>query len=446
MSVEEILTLDAVALDRHQQRMVKFAHDAYPIFRSLTGAGVRETLALLKQDLPDLKVREVPTGTQVLDWEVPREWTVREAWIKGPDGAIVVDIKDHNLHLLGYSVPIHETLSLGDLEEHLYSLEDQPELIPYRTSYYVDRWGFCIAHQQRMALVPGDYEVFIDSTLDAGSLTYGELVLKGRSDREVLVSTHCCHPSLANDNLSGLAVVSSLASVLGSLKESERRYSYRFLFLPGTLGAITWLALHPEAAETVAHGLVAANLGDTGEFHYKMSRGGSLSESWPIDRAVEAAACQLGVDLVVEPFVPFGYDERQYCSPGYNLPIGSLSRTPWGRYPEYHTSADNLDLLSGAALKGSLQLFLAVCNELEQEKLYRSKHNQGEPQLGRRGLYRTLGGDDQGRERELALLWVLSLADGKRSLAQIAQRSGVSSELVGWAIEALLDPGLLEEV
>ena len=433
-------------LEEQQERMMRFVREAYPIFRSLTGPGVRETLELLKRDLPELTLHEVPTGTQVLDWEVPREWRVREAWIKGPGGELVVDIQDHNLHLLGYSVPVHTTLSLAELQDHLYSLEDQPELIPYRTSYYAERWGFCLPHQQREALVEGDYEVFIDSSLEAGSLTYGEFLLEGQSDQEVLVSTHCCHPSLANDNLSGLAVVSSLAAVLGARPKSERRYSYRFLFVPGTVGAITWLALNPLAAKTVSHGLVAANLGDSGEFHYKRSRGGTLSESWPIDRAVEAAAQRLDVKVVVEPFVPFGYDERQYCSPGFDLPVGSLSRTPWGRYPEYHTSADNLDLVSAEALAGSLELFLGICAQLEQETLYRSTQNQGEPQLGRRGLYRTLGGDDRGRERELALLWVLSLADGKRSVSQICERSGTSAELIDWALNALAETELLEQV
>ncbi len=434
------------SLPQRGQEMMAFAEKAYPIPRSLTGDGVRETLALLRADLPDLAIHEVPSGTPVLDWEVPKEWNVRSAWLRDANAETVVDFADHNLHLLGYSTSVSGRFTLDQLRPHLFSNPDVPDAIPYRTSYYAERWGFCLPDDQLRALEPGEYEVSVDTSLENGSLTYGELLLPGRSEREVLISTHCCHPSLANDNLSGLAVASTLARELASLERDQRRYSYRFLFVPGTIGAITWLARNPRVRERVVHGVVLANLGDSGDFHYKRSRGGTLAagEHWPIDRAVAQAAQRLDVPLIEEDFVPFGYDERQYCSPGFDLPVGSLSRTPWGRYPEYHTSKDDLSLVSADSLAGSLQLLVQVCAEIESMDTYRNALPNGEPQLGKRGLYRTLGGDDKGRERELALLWVLSLSDGRRSTADIARCSGLSIDRVDEAVEALLGSRLLE--
>ncbi len=414
---------------------------AYPICRSITGEGVRATLALLGEGLP-LEVHEVPTGTHVLDWEVPREWNVREAWIEDPAGRRVVDFADHNLHLLGYSAPFRGKLSRAELDAHLFSIPDRPELIPYRTSYYEERWGFCLAHRVRQGLIEGDYEVQVDTALEDGSLTYGEVLLPGRSQREVLFSCHVCHPSLANDNLSALAVTAALARRLAGLERSARRYSYRFLFVPGTIGAITWLARNSATVGRIDHGLVAANLGGEGGFHYKQSRRGDAE----IDRAVPRALADLGHQVEVESFIPFGYDERQYGSPGFNLPVGSLTRTPWGRYPEYHTSADNLELVRPDQLAGSLQAYLAVVALLEANHAYRNLNPHGEPQLGRRGLYRSLGGDDRGRERELALLWVLNQSDGEHSLLDIATRSGVPFVRLEEAAVALLGAGLLAEV
>ncbi|HVS12987.1 MAG TPA: DUF4910 domain-containing protein [Thermoanaerobaculia bacterium] len=423
-----------------------FVRRAYPIPRSLTGDGVRATLRLvrerlLRDDAP-LELREVPTGTPVLDWTVPREWNLREAWIVGPDGARVVDFADSSLHVVGYSVPVHCKLSRAELDEHLHSLPDRPHLIPYRTSYWTERWGFCLPHAQREALPDGEYEVRIDATLADGALTYGECVLPGATDREVLVSTHVCHPALANDNLSGIAVTAALAARLARLEPSERRHTWRFLFVPGTIGAIAWLARNEEVVRRVAHGLVAANLGDPGGFRYKRSRRGDA----PIDRLVEVALRDLGESLEVEDFVPFGYDERQYCSPGFDLPVGSLTRTPWGRYPEYHTSADDPSFLRPEALGGSLRAYLAVAAAIEGSRRYRNLSPKGEPQLGSRGLYRSLGGDEAGRERELALLWVLNQSDGSRDLLAVAERSGIALGHLEEAAAALLAAGLLEEI
>jgi aminopeptidase-like protein len=415
--------------------MLRLIAEAYPICRSITGDGVRRTLAMIRERIP-LEIREVPTGTPVLDWTVPREWNIRDAWIKDPSGRKVVDFQECNLHVLNYSVPVHKRLPLAELRKRLFTLPDKPDLIPYRTSYYKETWGFCLRHRTLEELPEGEYEVFVDSTLADGALTYGECLLPGDSEREVLLSTHVCHPSLCNDNLSGIAVMTELARELQA--RPRRRYSYRFHFIPGTIGSITWLALNDVKVD---HGLVAANLGDPGAFHYKKSRRGNSE----IDRAVLAVLKDSGEPFGVEEFVPFGYDERQYCSPGFNLAVGSLTRTPYGRYPEYHTSADNLDFVQPEALEGSLRTYLAVVDVLEGNRRYLNLNPKCEPQLGRRGLYRTIGGDESGRSRELALLWVLNLSDGENSLLDIAERSGMSFAAIRTAADALLAVGLLRE-
>lgn len=421
------------------EEMYSLIADLYPICRSITGDGVRRTLGMLRELIP-LEIHEVPSGTPAFDWTVPKEWNIRDAWIADPSGRKVVDFQACNLHVLNYSVPVHERLPLAELKKHLFTLPDKPDLIPYRTSYYKETWGFCLSHNQLQALPEGEYEVRIDSTLEDGSLTYGELFLPGESEREVLLSTHVCHPSLCNDNLSGVTVMTWLARELQA--RPRRRYSYRFLFIPGTIGSITWLARNEERAGRIAHGLVAANLGDPGTFHYKKSRRGDAE----IDRALLAVLEASGETFGVENFVPFGYDERQYSSPGFNLAVGSLTRTPYGRYPEYHTSADNLDFVRPEALEGSLRTYLAVMDVLEGNRRYLNLNPKCEPQLGRRGLYRTIGGDDAGRARELALLWVLNLSDGEYSLLDIAERSGLAFTAIREAADALLEVGLLREV
>lgn len=420
------------------EEMHRFIAEAYPICRSITGDGVRRTLAMIRERIP-LEVHEVPSGTPVFDWTVPKEWNIRDAWTKDSDGNKVIDFQACNLHVLNYSVPVHARLPLEELKKHLFTLPDKPDLIPYRTSYYKEAWGFCLSHNQLQTLPEGEYEVLIDSSLAEGSLTYGEFFLPGESEREVLLSTHVCHPSLCNDNLSGIAVMTWLARELQD--RPKRRYSYRFLFIPGTIGSITWLARNEERTGRIAHGLVTANLGDPGKFHYKRSRQGNAG----IDRAVTAVLQASGEEFGVEEFVPFGYDERQYCSPGFNLPVGSLTRTPWGRYPQYHTSADNLDFVRPKALEGSLRTYLAVVDVLEGNRRYLNLNPKCEPQLGRRGLYRTIGGDDAGRTRELALLWVLNLSDGQNDLLDISERSGMSFEAIRGAADALLGVGLLRE-
>ena len=411
----------------------------YPICRSITGDGVRQTLDILREYLPELQVREVPSGTPVLDWQVPLEWNIRDAWIKNSQGERVVDFRRHNLHVLGYSVPVRGWFSLPELREHLHSLPEQPGLIPYRTSYYTRAWGFCLTHNQLLSLEESEYEVCIDSTLAPGALTYGELLVPGELADEVLISSHICHPSLANDNLSAVAVAVFLAR---HLQAQPRRYSYRFVFAPGTIGAITWLALNPEAVGRIRHGLVLSLLGDAGRFTYKKSRRGTAA----IDRVVALALREAAVPHRVAEFIPYGYDERQYCSPGFNLPVGCLSRTPYGQFPEYHTSADDLAFIKPDALADSLLLTQAIVAILDANRRYRNLSPYGEPELGRRGLYSPVGGSPTPPNWQLTLLWVLNLSDGQHSLLDIAERAGLPFEQVQRAAALLTEYELLASI
>ncbi len=433
MRLEEIIAgFDPRTAGAEMHALVR---ELFPICRSITGDGVRRTLEILSRRQP-IEIREIASGTPVLDWTVPPEWNVREAWVRDPNGDLVIDFRSSNLHLVGYSVPVRRRMPLAELRRHLYTLPDRPDWIPYRTSYYKETWGFCLSHRRLESLREGEYEVVIDTTLAPGKLTWGELVLPGELEDEVLISAHVCHPSLANDNLSGVAVALFLAGLLAG---AERRHTFRFLFIPGTIGSIVWLATNPEAAGRVRAGLVAANLGDPGAFTYKRSRRGEAT----VDRAAARALADAGAEHALEDFVPFGYDERQYCSPGFNLPVGSLTRTPWGRYPQYHTSADDPDFVRPEALGGSLGLYLEVARILERNRRFLNLEPRGEPQLGRRGLYGSLGGREEGRERELALLWVLNLSDGEHDLLAIAERSGLSFAQVSAAADRLLEAGLL---
>lgn len=409
----------------------------YPICRSITGEGVRRTLEVLREYIP-LEVREVPSGTSVFDWTVPKEWNIRDAYIQDVKGRRVVDFRNSNLHVVSYSVPVKKRLSLEELKAHLHTLPDRPDWIPYRTSYYKEDWGFCLTHRQFLALQDPEYEVCIDSSLEDGSLTYGELRIPGQSQDEVLISCHACHPSLCNDNLSGISVATFLARKLAL---QRTRLSYRFLFIPGTIGSITWLALNPEAVSRIRHGLVLANLGDPGHLVYKKSRRGDAE----IDRAAAHVLKHSGDRHEVRDFTPYGYDERQYCSPGINLAVGCLSRTPLGEFPEYHTSADNLQLVQPQFLADSLQKCLQILRVLDRNRVYLNKKPWCEPQLGKRGLYSTTGGASERAVDQLALLWVLNLSDGEWSLLDIAERSGLSFSRLESAARALKEKDLLEE-
>jgi aminopeptidase-like protein len=409
----------------------------FPICRSITGDGVRQTLEIIKRQIP-IQTFEVPSGTPVFDWTVPKEWNIRDAYIGIPGGPRVVDFQDSNLHVVNYSVSVRATMPLTELKSHLFSLPDRPEWIPYRTSYYQPTWGFCLSHKQLIALEDREYEVFIDSTLQDGHLTYGEYYLPGRSNEEILISCHACHPSLANDNLSGLAVATFLADLLSG---QELRYSYRFIFIPGTIGAITWLARNLEQVENIRYGLVLAGLGDKGGFHYKKSRRGNTD----IDRAVAHVVKHCGEESEVLDFSPYGYDERQYCSPGFNLAVGCLMRSVWGTFPEYHTSADNLDFIQPMQLARSLRVCVEIVNILENNHRYRNLSPFCEPQLGKRNLYRSTGGESIGTEIN-ARLWVLNLSDGDNTLLDIAERSGLPFATINNAADQLRQCGLLSVI
>jgi len=406
----------------------------FPICRSITGDGIRQTLEMIRQEIP-IKICEVPSGTTVFDWTVPKEWNIRDAYIRISGGPRVVDFQHNNLHVMSYSVPVQATMPLSELKQHLFSLPDRPEWIPYRTSYYQPNWGFCLSHRQLLALEEREYEVCIDSTLEDGHLTYGEYYLPGRSSEEVLISCHACHPSLANDNLSGVVVATLLAALLS---REKLRYSYRFIFIPGTIGAITWLARNQEKVENVRHGLVLTGIGDKGGFHYKKSRRGDTE----IDRAVAQVLKHCGEQGEILEFSPYGYDERQYCSPGFNLAVGCLMRSVWGTFPEYHTSADNLDFIQPMQLAKSLRVCVGIANVLENNRCYRNLSPYGEPQLGKRNLYRSTGGEPIGTEIN-ARLWVLNLSDGKNTLLDIAERSGVPFETINNAADLLSESDLL---
>lgn len=387
--------------------------ELYPICRSITGDGVRKTLQILQQHIP-LEIREVPTGTEVFDWTVPKEWNIRDAYIKNSKGEKIVDYQQCNLHVVNYSVPVHQKMSLAELKTHLHTLPESPQWIPYRTSYYKENWGFCLSYEQYAALPEDEYEVYIDSSLDAGHLTYGEFYLPGETDAEVLISCHTCHPSLANDNLSGIAVAIALAKFL---QQTSRRYSYRFLFIPGTIGSITWLCQNESQVSRIQHGIVLTCIGDPGKSTYKKSRRGDAE----IDRAFAHVLQHSGQDYEMIDFFPYGYDERQFCSPGFNLAVGCLMRSQHGEFPEYHTSADNLDFVQPEYLVDSLNKCQAAIEILEGNQVYINQNPKCEPRLGKRGLYRGIGGEKEGAVNEMALLWILNLTDGQHSLLDIAE-------------------------
>ncbi|WP_228011025.1 DUF4910 domain-containing protein [Nonomuraea phyllanthi] len=405
----------------------------YPLCRSITGEGLRRTLQIIDESIP-LRITQVPTGTKVLDWTIPREWNIRDAYIKDAAGDRVVDFQDSNLHVVGYSAPVEATMSLEELRGHLHTLPDQPDLVPYRTSYYAETWGFCLSQNTLDGLGGGPYEVRIDSTLADGHLTYGEHVIPGSSAEEVLISCHVCHPSLANDNLAGVAVAVALARRL-----SAPRYTYRFVFAPGTIGAIAWLALNRARTDRIRHGVTLACAGDPGDITYKRSRRGDAE----VDQVF--AHVLKGTPHTLLNFSPYGYDERQYCSPGFDLAVGSLTRTPYGSYPEYHTSADNPDFVRPEAMEHTLETLWSAVQVLEGNRRYQNLSPYGEPQLGARGLYGSLGGRSDTKQAQMAMLWVLNLSDGTHSLLDIAERSNLPFQALADAAHSLQSAGLVKE-
>jgi aminopeptidase-like protein len=410
----------------------------FPLSRSLTGDGVRETFRLLGGVL-DFDVTEVRSGTPVLDWVVPDEWSCGAAWIADAAGRRIVDASESTLHVLGYSEGVEARLRGSELQEHLHSLPAHPEWIPARTSYWERRWGFCVTDEIRRTIDDDAvYEVRIDASHESGSLTYAEALLPGQLEDEILVSTYSCHPSLANDGTSGLAV----AALLGKyLRDAGLRHTVRILLAPATIGAITWLARNEDRLGRVCAGLIVSCVGDPAPLRYKRSR----RDSALVDRAAALVLAQRGGTTY--PFEPWGGDERHFCSPGFDLPVGHLTRSAHGTYPEYHTSADDLSLLDARALAGAVAAAAAIIGTIDVDRRPRNECPKGEPQLGARGLYPTLGaGVPGGAEAQLqARLWVLNLADGTHTLVGMAERSGLPFELIAAAADELSAAGLLSD-
>lgn len=431
MSVADLV--DGAAATSTQEEMTGLMADLAGIGRSITGDGVRDTLARVAKDV-QVTVHEVPSGTSVLDWTVPPEWNVRDAYIADRDGRRVVDLRASSLHLVGYSVPVRATMTLEQLRPHLHTLPDQPDWVPYRTTYYTPGWGFCLTQRQLDAMDAGPYDVLVDSTLEPGSLTYGECLLPGQSPDEVLVSTHVCHPAMANDNLTGIAVATALARLLDT---TSHRYTYRLLLVPGTIGALTWLSRSAEVLPRVRHGVVLTGLGGPGPLVWKRSRDGRRA----VDRAAEHVVGRRGGE--VRDYSPWGYDERQYNAPGFDLPVGRLTRTPHGEYPEYHTSADDLSFVSAGALVEALTAVLELLDVLEHDTVPVRRGPPGEPQLGRRGLYPSIGGHSA-QEHVMALLWAAGCADGEHSLLDISRRAGLPFAAVRRAAADLAGQALVE--
>jgi aminopeptidase-like protein len=419
-------------------QMYHLIEELYPICRSITGDGVRKTLTIIKKHIP-LGMQEIASGEKVFDWVVPKEWNIRGAYLKNSRGEIIVDFEESNLHVMGYSIPVRKRVSLDELRQHLFTAEEYPNWIPYRTSYYLENWGFCMTHNRYLALEDGDYEVNIDSSLEDGAMTLGELVVPGKTSDEILVSTHICHPSLCNDNLSGIALCTFLAK---HLMESQPRYTYRFLFIPGTIGSIAWLAHNEDKLARIKMGIVVTLVGDSGGFTYKKTRCGDTE----LDAAVVHVLAHSVQTFSVRDFVPYGYDERQYSSPGINLQVGCLTRTPFGEFPQYHTSADNLEFVKPNQLAEALSVYQRILYILENNKTYRNMNPKCEPQLGRRGLYENTGGSNERQPNQMAILWVLNYSDERHSLLDIAEIAGLPFEDIRFAADRLIKCKLLEEV
>jgi aminopeptidase-like protein len=420
------------------QEMHDFVRHLFPICRSLTGPGTRETLGVLQQHLPDLKMHEVDSGTDVFDWTVPPEWTIRSAVLFGPDGEKIVDMVDHNLHVMGYSEPVDTELSLEDLQSHLYSLPEQPDAIPYITSYYNRRWGFCMTDAKRKTLKPGLYRAVIDADLEPGKLNYGDLVIPGETTDEVFVSTYVCHPSMANNELSGPAVATWLAKWV---KEAPRRYTYRFVFIPETIGSLVYLSRHLDHLRShVKAGFNVSCVGDDRCYSFMPSRQG--------DSLADRAACHVlshhAPDHIKYSFLERGSDERQYCAPGVDLPVASVMRSKYGEYPEYHTSLDNLDLVTPTGLMGTFEALRKCLQVIEANNTWQATMI-GEPQLGKRGLYPTVSVPNGARKLR-NLMHMLAYCDGTKDLIDIADTIGAEVLECADLVDQLSQHDLLRSV
>lgn len=449
---DKLKNLDALLISRYSKKienlfenldyktvgyeMYQLIEKLFPICRSITGNGVRETLEIIKHQIP-LEIHEIPSGTDVYDWTIPKEWNIIDAYIENSSGEKIVDFKKSNLHVLSYSIPIDKKITLVELKEHIFTLPEHPDWIPYRTSYYEENWGFCLPFNQFKELKEDTYHVVIDSTLENGSLTYGEFFLKGEKEDEILLSCYVCHPSMCNDNLSGVSLLTYLSKILINV---NLKYSYRFLFIPETIGAITWLCFNEKNLANIKHGLVATCLGDKGKSTYKKSRRGNAM----IDKIVQKVLEESREPYDIMDFNPLGSDERQFCSPGFDLPIGSLMRSPYYEYSEYHTSADDLNCVGSDYLENTLKKYLKTIYIIENNETFTSLNPKGEPQLGKRGLYNKIGASNIHPLNKKAIAWVLNLTDGKNSILDISNRSGIDFVTIKKIADNLQKKGLLE--
>lgn len=411
----------------------------WPLHRSITGEGVRETLSILSEIIP-FDIHEVPSGAPVLDWEIPKEWVVRQAYVITPAGEKILDVKENNLHLLNYSIPFRGKISRSELDKHLYSLPEQPTAVPYRTSYYEPNWGFCISHRDRDQLPEGEYEVVIDTELKDGFLTIGDFVIKGDLDEEIIFTTYTCHPSMAINEISGMLVLAFLAQKISKLP--ERRYTYRFVFGPETIGSIAYLAQWGKhLKEKMTAGYCVTCVGHNDPFTYKESRRGDSI----VDRMTKHVLEGLGVSHSIIPFSPSGSEERQYCAPGFNLPYGSLMRTLYGDYPEYHTSLDNKDIIDFSALSQTIQALFEVVRAYESNITCINNKPYGEPRLSKHNLYVNLGGP-KAKDWQHAVKWLLNYSDGDHDLLEIARKSGYDIHFLRGIADVLMAKRLVSPI
>jgi aminopeptidase-like protein len=409
---EKILNDDSIGAE-----MFNLIKELFPICRSITGNGTRKTLDIIRTHIP-LEIKEIPSNTNVFDWTVPKEWNIINAYVKNSKGEKIIDFQKSNLHILQYSIPIHKKMTLDELKTHLYSIEEYPDWIPYRTSYYQENWGFCISHKQFQTLDDDEYEVFIDSTLENGSLTYGELFFKGEIEDEILFSTYICHPSMCNDNLSGVSLLTFLAK---TLIDRKTKYSYRFLFIPETIGAISWLSKNENDVHKIKYGVVATCVGDSGQLTYKKTKQGNTL----LDKIVEKILVDSRDPYEIVDFFPTGSDERQFSSPGFNIPVGSLVRTLYGKFTEYHTSADNMDFMNSKSLQDSFAKYHSIIYVLENNMIYKNQNPKCEPNLGKRKLYDLIGANKELSSNSNSIFWLLNQSDGNISLLEIATKSNI---------------------
>jgi aminopeptidase-like protein len=414
---------DKVNSQNHELEQMDLLFDQlFPICRSITGSGVRKTLEILSEKIPRLEVKGVKSGAKVFDWEIPKEWRIHEAWLKGPDGKTIVDLENHNLHIVNYSVPVDQKIPLQTLQGNLYTNKNLPDAIPYVISYYRPRWGFCMTYNEYEKLTDGVYHAYINSELVDGELNYGHAILKGETDKEILISSYICHPSMANNELSGPVVATFLHQRLAQWK--KRRFTYRFVFVPETIGSITYLHQHGNDVKQNIHtGMVLTCLGGNRPLSYKMSR----NENAPINHIVQHVIKTKSLEAVVRPFTPIhGSDERQYSSPGFNLPIGQMSRMVYGNYPEYHTSLDNKGLMGIESLLKSVNEIELILRAIELDGYYVNQCPYGEVKLDKHGLYPDINEKGTGlvtqKEQLNKILMLLNYADGEHSLTEIAEK------------------------